>query len=166
MPKSSYLNLPPPLSSVKGKSSQDAGQLNRWSIDVALDAAVPATVHGEATPALAIPDSNPTGITSSIALTRAGSVRSLKVSVDVTHTYIGDLRIQLEAPSGRSVVLHAQLGAGQDNLVVTYDSAANLSPLSGLVGQAIQGSWTLRVADLAAVDVGKLNKWSIDIVAA
>lgn len=151
---------------VRDLEAQDAGQLNRWSIDVALDAAVPATVHGEATPALAIPDSNPTGITSSIALTRAGSVRSLKVSVDVTHTYIGDLRIQLEAPSGRSVVLHAQLGAGQDNLVVTYDSAANLSPLSGLVGQAIQGSWTLRVADLAAVDVGKLNKWSIDIVAA
>jgi subtilisin-like proprotein convertase family protein len=49
--------------------------------------------------------------------------------------------------------------------VVTYDSAAPLSPLSGLVGQGVKGTWTLRVADLAAQDVGKLNRWALEITA-
>lgn len=61
-------------------------------------------------------------------------------------------------------MLHSQLGGGQDNLVVIYDSAAPLSPLSGLSGQPIQGNWTLRVADLARIDVGRLNSWSLEIV--
>jgi hypothetical protein len=45
------------------------------------------------------------------------------------------------------------------------DSAGlgSLSPLSGLVGQGILGTWSLRIADLAAEDVGKLNKWALEI---
>jgi len=126
----------------------------------------PASVQGEAKPDLAIPDNNPTGVSSTIAIGQAGTVRRLKVSVDITHTYIGDLRLELVSPAGRSVVLHSHLGGSQDNLVVTYDSATPLSPLNSLVGQSMQGNWTLRVADLAAVDVGKLNKWSLELLPA
>ena len=126
----------------------------------------PASVQGEAKPDLAIPDNNPTGVSSTIAIGQAGTVRRLKVSVDITHTYIGDLRLELVSPAGRSVVLHSQLGGSQDNLVVTYDSATPLSPLNSLVGQSMQGNWTPRVADLAAVDVGKLNKWSLELLPA
>lgn len=54
------------------------------------------------------------------------------------------------------------LGRNQDNLVVTYDPAA---PLSGLAGQALQGGWTLRAADVAPSDMGTLNKWSLAITA-
>ena len=150
--------------SVHDLEGQDVGQLNRWSLDVTVEGGALAVVRGEALPGIAIPDDAPTGVASSIAFTQAGSVRSLKVSIDITHTYIGDLRIELVAPTGRSTVLHGQLGAGDDNLVVTYDSAAPLSPLSALVGQPIQGDWTLRVADLAAIDVGTLNKWSVEFV--
>lgn len=64
------------------------------------------------------------------------------------------------------MVLHSQLGGGQDNLLVTYDSAAPLSPLSALAGQTMQGNWTLRVVDAAAVDVGTLNKWPLAITPA
>jgi len=147
---------------VKDVAGQDVGKLNRWSLELATDAA-PTSVRGEAKPNLAIPDNNPTGVSSTIAIGQAGTVRQLKVSVDITHTYIGDLRLELVSPAGRSVVLHSQLGGGQDNLIVTYDSATPLSPLSSLVGQSMQGNWTLRVADLAAVDVGKLNKWSLEL---
>lgn len=48
---------------------------------------------------------------------------------------------------------------------MTYDSSAPLSPLSGLAGQAMQGDWTLRVADVAPSDMGTLNKWSLAITA-
>jgi subtilisin-like proprotein convertase family protein len=85
--------------------------------------------------------------------------------VDVTHSYIGDLRVELQAPTGRSVVLHGQLGGSDDDLRMTYDSAPP-SPLAALVGQPIQGDWVLRVADLALRDKGMLNHWSIQATAA
>ncbi len=150
---------------VSDLEGQDVGKLNRWSLDLTVEAGAGAT-SGETSPHANIPDNNPTGVSSVIAIARAGTVSQLKVAVDITHTYIGDLRIELSSPAGRSVVLHSQLGGGQDNLVVTYDSAAPLSPLSALAGQSMQGNWTLRVVDMAAVDVGTLNKWSLAIVPA
>jgi subtilisin-like proprotein convertase family protein len=45
---------------------------------------------------------------------------------------------------------------------MTYDSTATPA-LVALVDQAIQGSWVLRVTDLAGRDVGKLNTWSLEV---
>lgn len=151
------------LLSVKDMAGSDIGKLNRWSVEFVTDA-VPKLARGEATPKLAIPDNNPTGISSSIEITQPGTVRQAKVSVDITHTYIGDLRLELVSPSGRSVSLHSQLGGGQDNLVNTYDSTVPLSPLAALAGQPMQGKWVLYVTDLAAADVGTLNKWSLELL--
>jgi len=150
---------------VSDLAGQDVGQLNRWSLDAVLDGQARIT-QAEKAANLAIPDNQPAGITSSLAITDTGNVASLKVAIDITHTYIGDLRIELVAPTGRAVTLHAQLGGGEDNLVTRYDSSAPLSPLSALVGLPMQGNWTLRVADLAPVDTGQLNKWSLEIAAA
>jgi M6 family metalloprotease-like protein len=151
--------------SVRDVAGQDVGKLNRWSLDVVVEGGA-QIARGEAAPNLLIPDNTPAGVSSSIAINRPGSVSQMKVSIDITHTYIGDVRIELVSPAGRGVVLHSQLGGNQDNLVVTYDSAAPLSPLSALSGQPMQGNWTLRVADLARIDLGTLNKWSLEIVPA
>jgi subtilisin-like proprotein convertase family protein len=149
--------------SVRGVAGQDVGKLNRWSLEFFVEGGA-ESARGEAAPNLQIPDNNPAGVSSDIAIARPGSASRVKVSIDITHTYVGDLRIELVSPAGRSVVLHGQLGGDQDNLVVTYDSAAPLSPLSSLIGQPMQGNWVLRVADLAAVDVGTLNKWSLELI--
>ncbi len=151
--------------SVKDLAGRDIGTLNRWKLEIEVEG-VAQVVRGDVAPNLAIPDNDAAGISSSIAISEHGSVDQLKVSIDITHTYIGDLRIVLISPAGRSVLLHSQLGGGQDNLVVTYDSAAPLSPLSALSGQPIQGNWTLRVADVARIDLGTLNSWSLEIVPA
>lgn len=151
---------------VRDLEGQDVGRIERWGMDLQVDGAAAAVVRGKVAPDMRIPDNSPTGVTSTIALTQAGSVRSIKVALDITHTYIGDLRIELISPTGRSTVLHGQLGGGQDNLKATFDSATPLSPLSGLAGQPIPGNWTLRVADLAPVDQGTLNQWSVEIVPA
>ena len=153
------------LLKVSDLEGQDIGSLNRWSLDLTVEAGA-ASVSGEVSPSLAIPDNDPLGVSSRIAIGRAGSVGQLKVAIDISHTYICDLRIELASPGGRSVMLHSQLGDGQDHLVVSYDSAAPLSPLSQLAGQAMQGDWTLRMVDMAAVDTGTLNKWSLAIVPA
>ena len=52
-----------------------------------------STVTATATPGLAIPDANPQGIRSSIALAGAGSVSALAVTVAVAHPFRGDLSI-------------------------------------------------------------------------
>lgn len=150
---------------VRDTAAVDVGTLDRWSLEFTL-AADTGKVSAQAQPDAAIPDNQRAGISSGLAIERSGNVGRIAVQVDITHTYIGDLRVELVAPSGRAVVLHGQLGRDQDNLVASYDSAAPLSPLAALVGQPMQGEWTLRVADLAAVDVGRLNRWSIELTPA
>jgi M6 family metalloprotease-like protein len=146
---------------VKDVAGQDVGKLNRWSMEAGL-AGGEETIRLESAPALKIPDNDPTGISHAVVVGQAGIVRSIKVSVDITHTYIGDLRLELLAPSGRRALLHGQLGGNTKNLVVTYESAPG-SPLTSLVGQSAQGSWILRVTDLGGLDVGTLNRWTLEL---
>jgi M6 family metalloprotease-like protein len=149
---------------VRDVEGQDTGVLRRWTIELQLEAG-PQIVRGEVKPALKIPDNDPTGVSSVIGLVGAGAVQQLRVAVDITHTYIGDLRIELLSPTGRRAILHAQLGGSTDDLLMTYDSAAPSSVLASFVGQPIEGAWTLRVVDLAGQDSGRLNKWSVEALA-
>ncbi len=142
-------------------ASADVGTLKHWGLEMNLEAAT-QTIHHEAAPGLAIPDNTPAGVSSSLAIGQAGTVKGVKVSVDITHTYIGDLRVELVAPGGQQVLLHDRSGGSADNLIRAYDSVTSPG-LAGLAGAATQGNWTLHVSDLAAQDVGKLNRWSLDL---
>jgi subtilisin-like proprotein convertase family protein len=101
------------------------------------------------------------------------------ICLDLTHTYDGDLEISIIAPDGTSKILASTLGNGGDNYTNTcFDvfastSIASASPpftgtftpqgLMGMVnnGQNGNGTWILRVRDLAAQDVGNLLSWSL-----
>jgi len=120
---------------------------------------------GEATPNLAIPDNRTAGVRSSIAITSSGTVSRIKVTVDIQHPYIGDLRVTLTSPSGRRAVLHAQLGGSADNIAATYDSASP-GVLASMIGQPMKGEWVLNVSDRAARDVGTLKRWKIELTPA
>lgn len=150
---------------VRDVAVQDVGKLNRWTLEIEVGEG-PRHVHAEIAPKLAIPDNDPTGISSFIRMTEPGTIKQTKIGIDITHTFIGDLRVELVSPSGRSAILHSRLGGAKDDLVMTYDSASPLSELSKLVGQPLAGPWVLRVTDLAGRDVGTLNKWSIDAITA
>lgn len=76
-----------------------------------------------------------------------------KVSVGIVHSYIGDLRVDLIAPSGRVYVLHNYGGGSADHLYVTYQ--VNLS------GEPMNGTWRLRVYDAYGGDIGRLDRWSL-----
>ena len=128
-------------------------------------AAPPAggTVRGEAAPDLLIPDDDPVGAVSSITLEAAGTVKAVRVSAEIVHPWIGDLRIELVAPSGARVVLRDQVGGGGDDLSETWDSAAPGSPLAAWRGEPAGGAWTLHVTDAERRDTGRLNRWSIEV---
>lgn len=120
------------------------------------------TFRKASTPALNIPDNNPTGVLDKINFAEAATIASIKVHVDITHTYIGDLRLTLTAPSGASLVLHNRNGGSANDIKRTFDLTSTPG-LSALVGQSIQGDWTLHIQDLASKDVGLLNRWELEI---
>jgi subtilisin-like proprotein convertase family protein len=138
---------------------RDTGALRSWGLHIR-PAAARLAATDEA--ALAIPDNKPAGVTRRLALEGDESVQELAVSVDITHTWIGDLRVTLTSPEGTAVVLHNQAGGSADNLIRTWRSQEEAG-LRVLRGQAAAGDWMLNVADLAARDVGKLNRWALDV---
>lgn len=118
------------------------------------------TVVGSASPGLAIPDDTTHGIVSSVALTTDGVLDRLEVSVDIQHTYRGDLEVTLTAPHGVTVLLHDRAGGRQDDLVETWTSDDH-ADLAQLLSRPAGGDWTLAVVDHAAFDVGVLRSWEV-----
>lgn len=125
-------------------------------------APVGVTAVGSASPNIKIPDNRVAGVTSTLSIDESGTVGQIKVGVNIQHPYVGDLRVVLTSPGGRQAVLHAQLGGASDNLVTTYDSASP-GVLTGMIGQSMQGVWSLNVADRARRDVGRLLEWRIEL---
>jgi subtilisin-like proprotein convertase family protein len=118
----------------------------------------------EEAPGAVMPDAPATGIERSLATAAPGSigaaVGAVTVELDITHSYIGDLRVALVSPAGTEVVLHDRSGAQANDIKATY-TAATTSALATLVGHPIAGTWGLRVADLERSDTGKLNRWKL-----
>jgi subtilisin family serine protease len=75
------------------------------------------------------------------------------VAVNIVHTYIGDLKVDLVAPDGSVYVLHNRSGGSADNINQTY--TVNLS------SEVLNGTWNLRVNDNANADTGYINSWSV-----
>ena len=144
---------------VRDLASRDIGRLNRWNLEIEYES-IGQVVQAEANPNLPIPDNQPAGISSTIVIAESGTLKDISVGVVIPHTYIGDLLVEIVAPSGQSVTLHNMSGGSQDDLRMTYDRAS-IPSLDALVGQPIQGNWVLRVKDLQQIDAGKLEKWSL-----
>ncbi|MEK9141328.1 MAG: proprotein convertase P-domain-containing protein [Nitrospirota bacterium] len=145
---------------VQDLAAVDSGTLNRWELEITTRAGT--VIEVEESPGITIPDNNPTGIERTLNVTGSGQAQDLEVSVDITHTYIGDLSVSLIAPNGTRVALHERHGGDADNLIKTY-TPVTTSGLASLRGQPVQGAWRLRVADLEARDTGKLNRWALKI---
>ena len=111
---------------------------------------------------LIIPDDQPEGISSELLINKTGKLVKIEATVDITHTYRGDLNVRLAAPSGKTVVLHSGKGGSLDNLHLDLKSDS-FAPLSELAGEAMEGDWTLHVSDLLKDDVGRLDKWGVTI---
>ena len=105
-------------------------------------------------PSLAITQANT--ISDTITVSDSGTATSVSVAVDVTHTYIGDLKIDLVAPDGTTKTVHSRSGGGTDDIDQTYTP--------DFEGESIAGTWTLRINDnYAAADDGTLNSWTLTI---
>jgi subtilisin-like proprotein convertase family protein len=101
--------------------------------------------------------------TSTIQVTDTLELAEVRVGVNLTHTYIGELRVDLVSPAGTPIALHARSGGSNDNIVGTFGlSLATFEPLSRLAGESSAGTWQLRVRDSAGGDTGTLVNWSVE----
>ncbi|MET9062496.1 S8 family peptidase [Streptomyces antibioticus] len=78
---------------------------------------------------------------------------TLKVGVNIVHTYIGDLKVDLIAPDGTAYTLHNRSGGSTDNISQTYTVNAS--------SELADGTWKLRVNDNARGDTGRIDSWNI-----
>jgi serine protease len=107
------------------------------------------------TSSVAIPDAG-SAVESPITVSgRSGNApTTLQVGVDITHTYRGDLVIDLVAPDGSTYRLKSSSTSDSaDNVNTTYSVDAS--------SETANGTWKLRVQDVAAQDTGSLNSWKL-----
>jgi endonuclease I len=131
--------------------TDDGGASSQASSTVSVSAPVNQPSYFENTTAQSIPDRST--IISNIAVERSGAAGTVSVSVDISHTFRGDISLTLTAPDGSSYLLKdkAKNDGGQD-IIANYQ--ANVS------GDA-QGTWSLTVIDHYRSDVGQLNNWNL-----
>ncbi|WP_089098678.1 M4 family metallopeptidase [Streptomyces hyaluromycini] len=104
---------------------------------------------------VSIPDNGP-AVTSSITVSgRTGNAPSnLQVTPNISHTWRGDLVIDLVGPSGTSYRLkNFSSSDSADNVTDTYTVNAS--------SESANGTWQLKVQDQAAQDVGTINGWKL-----
>jgi hypothetical protein len=101
-----------------------------------------------------IPDVGP-AVESPVTITgRPGNASATtEVYVNIVHTYRGDLTVDLVGPDGTVYSLLNRSGGSADNVDQTFTVDASAQP--------VDGTWKLRVRDLASIDVGYIQEWRI-----
>ncbi|MDT8418699.1 MAG: M12 family metallo-peptidase, partial [Lutibacter sp.] len=129
---------------------------------------------------LSIPDNNATGVSSKILITNNKIISDVNVTINITHTWVGDLDLMLISPKGTSVLLVGnRIDEGQNYINTGFDDSASLSfdsgaaPYTGVfrpIGNLAMfnneeslGNWTLKAVDSGPVDLGTINSWRLDI---
>lgn len=78
---------------------------------------------------------------------------TLKVGVNIVHTYIGDLKVDLIAPDGTVYTVHNRSGGSTDNINQVYTVNAS--------AEVANGTWKLRVNDNVGGDTGRIDSWNV-----
>ncbi|CAM5432719.1 Transglutaminase-activating metalloprotease [Streptomyces alboniger] len=101
-----------------------------------------------------IPDAGDPAESPLLVSGRTGNAPSdLEVTVDILHTYRGDLVIDLVAPDGTVYRLKNFSGDSGNDIHTTYTVDASAEPADG--------TWKLRVQDVYAADVGTIDSWKL-----
>ncbi|MGW4998420.1 M4 family metallopeptidase [Streptomyces hydrogenans] len=108
----------------------------------------------ENTADVSVPD-NGAAVTSSVTVSgvTGNAPSNLSVGVDIVHTWIGDLVVDLIAPDGSVYNLHNRTGSSADNIQQTYTVNAS--------SEVANGVWKLRVQDKASADTGYINSFKL-----
>jgi subtilisin-like proprotein convertase family protein len=100
-----------------------------------------------------IPDNDELGVTSILTVSDPLVIGGLQIELDITHSYIGDLLIELRHEE-LTRVIHNNSGGSSDNIQTTLT-------VPGFTGFDAAGEWSLHIIDSAARDTGRINAWHL-----
>jgi subtilisin-like proprotein convertase family protein len=153
----------------------DTGVLNSWSLTIQTATTTRTFANGAA------PIRDNSTVLSQLTVEDFGfQLTDVDVTLDITHTFDGDLDAYLISPSGTRVELFTSVSGIEDNFSgTTLDDEASVAidvaaaPFSGtyrpegslaaLDYEDPRGVWTLEISDHAGGDVGVVNHWSLSL---
>jgi subtilisin-like proprotein convertase family protein len=117
---------------------------------------------------LSIPKKSSSGISSTVDVTDAFTIRDVNIGLDIGHGDVGELVVTLSSPQGTTVTLHDQSRAGTADIVTVYDrdrQPDGPGSMADFDGESSQGTWTLRVVDNQGgpVKPGSLRAWTLEL---
>lgn len=142
-----------------------------------------ATSYSTGNIAVAIPDCCGTSVTVPVAVPDQGTDVRVRALVRLNHTFDSDLQLTLISPTGKSTLLSNRRGGSGDNYgsgnndctgtFTTFDDVASTpisagtapfagvflpeQPLYPLFADPMDGTWKLRIQDLAGGDIGTVG---------
>ncbi|HPF41683.1 MAG TPA: proprotein convertase P-domain-containing protein [Phycisphaerae bacterium] len=129
---------------------------------------------------IGLPIVDMTTTTSDLSVPDSGTIGDVNLTTNITHTFIGDLEIDL-IHNGVTVRVMDNQCVSSDNLMITWDDEAAgaivcaaagaptngvFTPLNALTAfdnMDRNGLWTLSVGDTANLDTGTLDSWQLAI---
>lgn len=125
-------------------------QISQWSlVDQSLEAREPWTMSAlEVTP-----------LVRRVVIVRGGLANRVGLTVNVSHARLDDIRMKLIAPSGRTVELAFDQLASSANDEIRI-SREQLSPL---IGEPLNGTWSLSLRDESTGVSGHLVGWNLSL---
>jgi len=145
---------------------------------------------------VSIPDANPVGAFTSLVMSSiptGATITGVSVNFNMTHTWDGDMAVNITAPNGNTLNLVRNEGGSGDNFTNTTLSSAGTTPLSSsgspftgtfapdaAIGygptayvanvssfsslySVPNGTWILSGVDMAGADLGVFTSWDLTI---
>jgi subtilisin-like proprotein convertase family protein len=122
---------------------------------------------------------------SSVLVPQLGTIRDVNVYLNISHTYVGDLVINVRSPNIDVLLAQNVGGAGVNFSGTKFDSTCTplisdpsaTAPFSGCFAPQASldafngipssiGPWTLTVQDVSSSDSGTLDSWSLEVCGA
>ncbi len=121
----------------------------------------------------------PSAVTSEIIIQESGLVNAISVNLDVAHSWIGDLTVTLESPSGKKAILFEEICGNEDRITLGFSNEGDTNvdcnqlttgnlivPMQSFdifEGEEINGTWSLIVSDGVDLDGGTFHNWSLEV---
>ena len=126
-----------------------------------------------------IDDGAPDDYTSTIDIPNSGDITDIDlINLDITHTWVGDLQVQLQSPEGTTRTMFTYDCGDSDDVLLSFDDDAATAvdcprnmgdkvrpeeTLAAFDDESFGGTWTLLIRDDANQDGGSLNAWNLKI---
>ena len=125
-------------------------QISQWSlVDQSLVPREPWTMSAlEVTP-----------LVRRVVVDRQGIANRIGLTVNVSHARLDDIRMKLIAPSGRAV----ELAFAQPSSAANDDVRINREQIAPLIGESLNGTWSLSLRDEATGVSGHLVGWNLSL---